>query len=295
MTSDGTVQELERLMDEGHKVVLTATLRFAQDECLAAFKEAGHMVPDKPLILQPRQLVSTVFKHLHPETACFEFDSPYFCDTATSSLWKVSGDDGVLLHNLNLYPLLVNYEGVETHHADYFDIGGTIDGKYIALHFDPQKDITIVADSDSFMLASFTPRGEYYYPLTTGWRKRHPWVAERYKTHLIRKTLHGPMGDPVKRHFYTVPIQFHSEDLTTVWTEVEQRAARVANRAVAQGGFLDTLLGMSCSTISFKTLFSPTNLLSFATRLMKKLPERQQHRIKLYVRRRGWLSSEKAN
>ena len=107
-------------------------------------------------------------------------------------------DDGILLHNLNFYPLLVNYEGVDTHQADYFDAGGTIDGKYIAMHFDPQKDITIVTDSDRLMLASFTPRGEYYYPLTKGWRKTHPWFKERYKTHLIRKTLHGPMGDPVK-------------------------------------------------------------------------------------------------
>ena len=34
VTSDGTVKELERLMREGHKVVLTATLRFAQGRML---------------------------------------------------------------------------------------------------------------------------------------------------------------------------------------------------------------------------------------------------------------------
>ena len=54
VTSDGTVIELERLVREGHKVVLTTSLRFAQDECLAAFSAAGLMEPGKPMVLSPR-------------------------------------------------------------------------------------------------------------------------------------------------------------------------------------------------------------------------------------------------
>ena len=201
VTSDGTVIELERLVREGHKVVLTTSLRFAQDECLAAFSAAGLMEPGKPMVLSPRYLVSTMFKYMHPETACFEFDSPYFCDTATSSLWRVPGDDGVLLHNLNFYPLLVNYSGLTHHQAEYFDIGGTIDGKYIAMHFDPNREVTVVTDSDRLMLASFTRQSEYYFPVTTSWRKTWSWFGAAYKTGLIRRTLYSPMGDPVKRRF----------------------------------------------------------------------------------------------
>lgn len=238
VTSDGTVVELERLVRAGHKVVLTGALRFAQDDCLATFRAAGLMEPGKPMVLSPRSMVATMFKHMHPETACFEFDSPNFCDTATSVLWRVPGDDGVLLHNLNFYPLLVNYSGVTRHQADYFDSGGTIDGRYVALHFDLERDVTVVTDSDVFMLASFTPKSEYYYPVTTGWRKTLPWLGTVYKTSLIRRTLYSPMGDPVKRQFYTVPIRLHSNPLTPEWEEVERRAGAIVSRGLKKPGWL---------------------------------------------------------
>lgn len=280
VTSDGTVIELDRLVREGHKVVLTATLRFAQDECLAAFGAAGLMEPGKPMVLSPRYMVATMFKHMHPETACFEFDSPYFCDTATSSLWRVPGDDGVLLHNLNFYPLLVNYSGVAHHKAEYFDVGGTIDGKYIALHFDPERDITLVTDSDRLMLASFTRRSEYYYPVSAGWRKSLPWFGAVYKTGLIRRTLYSPMGDPVKRRFYTVPIHLHSKPLTPIWTQVERRASTVARRAVTQPGLLDLALGLRPGLVTWTGTAIRSRVWPLAARLASRLPERQRQKLK---------------
>jgi len=285
ITSDGAIIELERLVREGHKVVLTATLRFSQDECLAAFTNEGLMEPGKPMVLAPRFLVATVFKHMHPETACFEFNSPYFCDTATSALWRVPGDDGVLLHNLNFYPLLVNYSGVTRHQAEYFDGGGTIDGKYIALHFDPERDITVVADSDRLMLASFTRRSEYYYPLTTGWRKTLPWFGTAYKTGLIRRTLYSPMGDPVKRQFYTVPIHLHSNPLTPAWTQVERRAARVASQAVARPALVDLMLGLHPLLAAGTWTGIRSRVWSLAASLAARLPECQRNKLKSFALR----------
>lgn len=303
MMADGAVIELERLVNEGHKVVLTATLRFAQDECLTVFQNAGHMVAGQPLTLSPRQLVEMVFKHMHPETACFEFDSPYFCDTATSSLWKIPGDDGILLHNLNFYPLLVNYEDLTVHHADYFDAGGTIDGQYIARHFDPNKHITVVTDSDRLMLASFTRSTEYYYPLTTGWRKTHPWVRERYKTYLIRKTLYSSMGDIVKRHFYTLPIRFHSKPFTPVWDEIQQRAATVARNAVSSMNVWDSILGFTLPKFRFAWIRQPqtdrrpplvfygkqlcTCVWDLSARLSTKFPQHIQQKLKRFAKKCG--------
>lgn len=309
VTADGAIQELERLVSEGHKVVLTATLRFAQDECLADFQKSGRMVFGEPFVLPPRQLVEMVFKHMHPETACFEFDSPYFCDTATSSLWKIPGDDGVLLHNLNFYPLLVNYEDLSVHHADYFDTGGTIDGRYIAMHFDPNKHITVVTDSDRLMLASFTRSKEYYYPFTVGWRKNHTWFGERYKTHLIRKTLYSSMGDSVKRHFYVLPIRFHSKPFTAAWDEVQQRAAHIARSAVSPRQVWDIILDLTVPNFSFSWLHPPQtdrrSLVAFygkqlcggvwglGARLATKLPQHQQQKLKTFAKKCGWLSSNR--
>lgn len=292
VTSDGTIVELERLVREGCKVVLTATLRFSQDECLADFAGKGLMEPGKPMILDPRALVATVFKHMHPETACFEFDSPYFCDTATSALWRVPGDEGVLLHNLNFYPLLVNYSGVTRHQAEYFDDGGTIDGKYIALHFDPERDVTVVDDSDRLMLASFTRQSEYYYPFKAGWKKTLPWLGIAYKAGLIRRTLYSQMGDPVKRRFYTVPIRLHSNLLTPAWAHVECRASRVASQAVGRPGLVDFMFGLHPLLAAWTWAGIRSRVLSLVASLAARLPERQRNKLKSFVLR--FLSNYRA-
>lgn len=236
--SDGAVSELDRLARRGSKVVLAAACRFGQEECLAAFRSRGLLEPGKPLCLPPRLLVEIAFAHLHPETAGFEFDAPAFCTTATSALWRVPEDGGALLHSFFWAPLLVSYGDVQTHHADCFDHGGTTDGKYIAMHFDPDRDITAIADSDALMMASFTRTEDYAYPDTRGLLKRLPGVRTVYKIHLIRRMLYGPMGDSVKRRLYAVPVRFHSRPISPVWEELERRAEAVVIRALKKPGLL---------------------------------------------------------
>jgi hypothetical protein len=236
--SDGAVAELDRLARRGSKVVLAAACRFAQEQCLAAFRSRGLLEPGKPLCLPPRLLVEIAFAHLHPETAGFEFDAPAFCTTATSALWRVPGDAGALLHSFFWAPLLVSYGDVRTHHTDCFDHGGTTDGKYIAMHFDPDRDLTPIVDSDTLMMASFTRSDEYYYPVTRGLLKRLPVLGTAYKTYLLRKMLYGPMGDPVKRRLYAVPVRFHSRSVSPSWEPVEQRAGAVVGRALMPPGRL---------------------------------------------------------
>jgi len=234
--SDGAVAELDRLARQGSKVVLAAACRFAQDECLAAFRSRGLLEPGKPLCLSPRLLVEIVFAHLHPETAGFEFEATAFCTAATSALWRVPGDSGALLHSFFWAPLLVSYGDVHTHHAEYLDHGGTTDGRYIAMHFDPDRDLTAIADSDTLMMASFTRADEYGYPDTRRMLKRLPGVGRAYKIHLLRGMLHGPMGDPVKRRLYAVPVRFHSRPVSPAWEEVERRAEAVVSRALKKPG-----------------------------------------------------------
>ena len=54
---------------------------------------------------------------------------------ATSSYWEVPDDDGVLLHFMNFYPIAVHYGNLLHHDEGYFEKGGTIDGRYISMHF----------------------------------------------------------------------------------------------------------------------------------------------------------------
>lgn len=229
--SDGAVAALDRRARAGAKVVLAPACRFAQEACFAGFAAEGLLAPGRPFAVPPRKLVAMTFAHPHPETACFEFDSPEFCDVATTALWRIPGDRGALLHSFFWAPLLIDFGGIGRHHADYFDSGGTTDGRYLALHFNPDRDVDVVADSDELYMASFTPAAEYYYPVTRSWQKSSPLFATRYKTYLLQKTLHGPMGDAFKRRLYAIPVLIHSGEITDAWRKATLVAAPIAQGA----------------------------------------------------------------
>ena len=256
--SDGSLTHLHRLALSGTKVVMVPACRFSLEDSLQKFQVNGFLKPDQPLVLPPRKLVEMVFACPHPETACFEFDSPVFSNPATSAMWKVAGDDGGLLHSFFWAPLLVSYHEMNIHHLDYFDKGGTTDGKYIAMHFHPNRDVTPITDSDEVFLASFTPRGEYSYRVKAGILKRIPGIGRLYKISLIRRTLYGPMGDLIKRNLYAYPVRIHSQDLSPAWNTVESLAAGIVERALKPPG----ILGRAVMTFYWIThLFSGPNLI----------------------------------
>lgn len=257
MLSAGSVRALEESWRRGKKVVMAPALRFRQAACLDAFRERGLIAPGKPLELDPRDLVSIIFPHLHPETECFEFDSRYFCDTATSVTFSVAGDKGVVLLSFHYAPLLIDYAGLEKHEETYFDDGGTTDGRYIAMHFRPE-DVETIDDSDRLLLASFTPADEYYYPVTNGLLKRLPLVRTWYKIYLIRKTLSGPMGDEVKRRYFARPLRIHSAPLSDSWTRVEARARRIAAKALKPPGVSDAVFSSVCGLSAWAASLSLT-------------------------------------
>jgi len=231
--SDGSLMHLNQLADQGKKVVMVSACRFSQEECIQEFEGRDLMKSGLPLVLPSEVLIEIVLGHLHPETECFEFDSPYFCDVATSAFWRACRDEGLLLHSFFWAPLLVSYREIEKHYAEYFDEGGTTDGKYIALHFNTQQDITPIYDSHDIFLASFTPRTEYYYPVKSHILKRLSYTKIGYKTYLLQKTLYGPMGDPVKRWLFSIPVRIHTGVVKSeAWAKCEQAASVVVNRAL---------------------------------------------------------------
>ena len=203
MFADGAIRELKRRVDAGQKVILVVTLRFDQDRCFEALRDAGLLSPGKPISIAPRELVAIVFPHMHIETACFEFDSPWFCDRATSSLWRIPGDAGVVVYNLNYFPVLVNFADV---HAHDMAAHVTIDGHYVDQEFDFNTDVHVIDDSDRFLYISFTKQSQYYDPVRRSWLKSAPFLSRYYKIFLLRRTLNGSMGDTAKRHTYPIPV-----------------------------------------------------------------------------------------
>jgi hypothetical protein len=237
--ADGAIPELERILVSGRRVVISAILRFEQEGCLKAMESSGRLRTGEALVFSPRQLVELSFSNMHAETACFEFDSPYFCDVATSASWRVPGDKGVVIHNLNFFPLIVSYKEAVHHDTDYFDIGGTIDGQYISRHFDSARDIEMIEDSDRLFVASLTPASDYFYPVTDMGLKNSSLFGEAYKTYLMRNTLFSNMGDSIKRRFYGMPIRLHSADIGPEWDATEARARRIAMAALGGRSPLD--------------------------------------------------------
>lgn len=286
--SDGSVAHLHQLAQSGKKVVMVSACRFSLEDCFREFHKSGLMASGDPLVLPPRKLVEMVFSGMHPETACFEFDSPFFSNPATSAFWKVPGDAGVLLHSFFWAPLLVDYGGIDRHHAEYFDSGGTTDGKYIAMHFNSQRDVTPVTDSDEIFLASFTPRGEYSYPIRKGIVKQLPVLNRLYKTFLIRRSLYGPMGDDMKRHLYLRPVRLHSHPLSPEWNKVEQRADEIVKRALNPPG----MFGRTANTLLwFKSLFGGPDLFwrirNVSGYLIGKLSPEKRVRLKQAIEKWG--------
>jgi tetratricopeptide (TPR) repeat protein len=226
--ADGAFGELERCVARGRKVVLIATLRFAQEPCLDLLRKKNLIAPGQPLAIAPRDLVSLVFPHLHIETICFEFDSAKFSDPATSALWRVPGDDGIVIYNLNYYPILIDFSEATSHE---FDPGVTIDGHYIDRNFNHPEDVEVVNDSDRLLYVSFTPQSEYYYSVRNHWLKQIPCISRSYKTYLIRKTLYGWVANNTKRRTYRVPVTFHSKPLTAIWERLVDRTLPIAEQA----------------------------------------------------------------
>jgi len=239
--SDGSVAALDRLASAGKQVVLAAANRFTYG-CVDELEHQGLMMSGKPLVLAPRELVKTAFRHLHPETDGFEWCSPYFCDVPTSSFWRVPGDDGALMHSFFWAPLLVDYAVIEQHDTSYLDIGGTTDGRYVALHFSNQDTIHVVTDSDEILLVSFTDESEYGYPVSTAWYKCWRPFANIYKALNLHLTLYGPMGDDLKRCYYPIPVRFHSGEITPAWDAVERTAASLIIRSLTPPGPVRRLL-----------------------------------------------------
>ena len=211
MFADGAFRELKRRVDQGQKVVLVVTLRFDQERCLEVLRQADLLAPGKPISIAPRDLVAMVFPYMHIETACFEFNSPWFCDRATSSLWRIPGDDGVVIYNLNYFPALINLPDV---HAHDMVAHVTIDGHYVDRNFDFNTDLHVIDNSDRFLYISFTKQSQYYDPVRRSWLKSTPLLSRYYKIFLLRRTLNGAMGNAAKRHTYPTPVIIHSKPLT---------------------------------------------------------------------------------
>lgn len=217
--SDGSVATIQRLAEEGKKVVLSVAIRFAQETLLAKMDHAGYCKPGQPLVLPARDLMRMALQNLHTETLRYEFDAPYFADNPISVYWSVPDGDGMIIYSFSWAPLLVDYATLGYHDASTFD-EWTLDGDYIHRNFPDPNDVYVSRDSDELMLVSFTREADLHFDLTVHPKKR--WCnqfAGLAKIERIREFKNSSTIDPLKRSIFAQPVYLHSADITPVWRE----------------------------------------------------------------------------
>ena len=226
--SDGSVVALQRLSRAGRKVVLCVAVRFTEEGCLPELEALGVMEPGAPMVLPARTLVGVALRNIHSETRRYEWDSPYFAEVPISPYWRVSGEEGIVMHSFSWAPLLVDYSALAEHDASTFE-EWTLDGDYVHRNFGDHGDeaIHVVTDSDEITLVSFTREADLHFDLTAQWWKSWRYVGPSMKLSYLWALYGSAVMDDLKRRIFDRAVRLHGADLSPRWDETESRAAAI--------------------------------------------------------------------
>jgi len=228
--SDGSVVAMERLAEEGKKVVLCIAIRFRQETMIAAMKSEGFLNDSKPLVISSRQLMKLALCHLHSETLRYEFDASYFADSPISIYWWASDSEAMIIYSFSWAPLVVDYGTLEQHDTKTFE-KWTLDGDYIYRNFPNANDVHVITDSDEISLVSFTKESELHFDLIPQKKNSDYGVfSETYKVSLMRALKDSDVMDPLKRAIFSKPVILHWTGRKDKWNE----KLRETNLLIAQ-------------------------------------------------------------
>ena len=209
--SDGSVSAMERLAEEGKKVVLCVAIRFQQETILPELEQKGFLAPGCPLSMSSRELMDVALKHLHSETLRYEFEAPYFADSPISVYWWTVPGQRMIIHSFSWAPLVVDYGALKHHDTQTFE-NWTLDGDYIHRNFPNPGDVYVVTDSDEISLVSFTKEADLHFDLVPEPKKaQYGILTHVYKVGLIRALKDSLIMDPLKRYIFPKGVLLHSD------------------------------------------------------------------------------------
>ena len=225
--SDGSVAAMERLAEQGEKVVLCVAIRFCQETLLPALEQSGFLKAERPLAISSRELMALALRNLHTETLRYEFDAAYFADYPISVFWWETPGRGMIIHSFSWAPLVVDYGHLKAHDTSTFE-KWTLDGDYIFRNFPEPSDVYVVNDSDEIALVSFTKESELHFDLVPDPKKANYGVlTETYKIGLVRSLLSSDVMDPLKRRIFPQRVLLHSEPITATWDAAMTQSAKI--------------------------------------------------------------------
>jgi hypothetical protein len=258
--SEGSIERIQNLAVQGYNMVLVAALRFAEEPFLGELEKRGFWNPHgrpsengEPLILSGRELTSMAMKSFHSETENYNWDNPYSSILLPLSIWRVNGDEGMILHSFSWAPFLLDYSIITKHDDSAFN-EWTFDGDYVYNNFAKTSRIYVVQDSDEVMMVSWAPLGSNPLKTVPHWLYRHGMIRDYFKRWFLTLTYHADIMDPLKRKIFPLAVKWHSGEIGPVYREAEKRAEKyIANVFQYSRGskLLGRLEGMLLVTIFF--------------------------------------------
>ena len=238
VVADGGVATLQKLARAGKKVVLCAAMRYTYEGAVPEIEALRSNPLGSLLVLPPRKLADIALRHMHVETLRYDWDAPWFAEMPFSCFWRVQDGAGILIHNFNWAPVLVDYSNVTEHQVETFE-HSTMDADYIYKNFQHSEDIHVIQDSDHFLLISFTKKEDRPGYLAEGalqasWEKTWLLLGYYWKLHQIRLLLNSGAIDPLKRDLFRLTVRMHGGKVReSSWRTLERRAATIVARALA--------------------------------------------------------------
>lgn len=233
--SDFTVRALQESARRGVKMVLYPGVRFEYESVVNELRRRGYLGDPTAIAIPPRVAAGIGIRNPHPFTIACWWDNDCFFDFPVYHYIVTPKRDTMVAHTISMGPIMLDYSAIESHDDSIFE-EWTLDGDYAHSnfgHFDIDKEIEYVDDSDTFMVLGFTPKDEdNIHPP----RIRGPRFFRN-----LRKGLHlwrvytDPVVDPLKKRLYLRQVVFHEGELDEKGRQLVLRDSRIVNRRVMIG------------------------------------------------------------
>ena len=215
--SDGMLSRLHELAASGKSAVVGMGPRVVEETIVPELTERGLLRDDEPLVLQPRESVGLLLRHLHEDARLQRWTSPLFPHTPYMCVWDVGGGDGVLLRCLTLHPYLVDYRTLSGWRGRPHETSA-VDASFIIDCHLPWEKIYQVTDTDDFMILSLTSMHHRDYPRTIN--------TDPFRTLVASVQRHDVTM--LHRAYFMNAIKMHTGDLDHRWAQLERETLKIA-------------------------------------------------------------------
>ncbi len=232
--SDGMVANLQRLAAKGTQMALAASIRFGEEPLLQqlanlqALPQKTARVTGEPLAIPARQLVLAALRAFHSETGTYIWGGVILelgrSPIIPAAMWRVPGEDGVVLHSLSYLAVLLDYAALERHDTSSFE-DQTLDLAYYHDNFADVSRVHVVQDSDETFVASWAPLSDKPFPFKPTWFLNLPYVNSIFGWQFA-SSFYGGVFNSTKQRLLFLPVRWHSRPLNSSWNKIEQNAQR---------------------------------------------------------------------